>query len=519
MLNEDKGKNVEYENYYDNTFKNFGSGDVVKGKVIDIRENDVFIDIGYKSEGVINIKEFTDENGNISVNIGDEIEALFFNKTDRDGFEILSKSAADRIKSWRKIVNAYKENMSVTGTVKSLVNGGFIVDIDGFLAFLPGSQVEIKPIRNYSSYVGKQFEFKIVNINESKKNAVLSRKVLLEELRKKQEKEMWERIKEGVVLTGTVKNITDYGIFVDLGGIDGLVHITDMSWSRIGHPSDMVKTGDTIDVKVLKVEDGERQKKVYLGMKQLTEDPWENISEKFHIGDQVKGNIVNIVEYGLFIEIEKGIEGLVHKSEITYDKYPLRIKKLYNIGDSVDVKIINIDAENRRMSLSIKQCKPYPWENVEEKYKNGDVVKGTITGIKEFGIFVKLDEGIEGLVHDKDISWDKEDKTQFNVGDEIEAKVLSVEKDKERIALGIKQMTKDPWEDVDKKYKLGDIVEAKIVSIKPFGAFVKIDKGLESLVPKSEFNNYEPQKGDFAKIRILRLDKDRKKLISSFVND
>ncbi len=515
MLNEEK--DVEFSaNYYDDAFKNFDSGDIVKGKVIDIREDDVFVDIGYKSEGVINIKEFTDENGNVNVNIGDEVEALFFNKTDKDGFEILSKAAADRIKSWRKVVEAYKNDEPIKGVIKSLVNGGFSVDINGFLAFLPGSQVELHPIKNYPFYVGKEFEFKIVNINEGKKNAVLSRKVLLEEIKKKQEEEIWGRIKEGAVLTGKIKNITDYGIFVDLGGVDGLVHITDMSWSRIGHPSDMVNIGDEIDVKVIKIEDEDKQKKVYLGMKQLTQDPWKDIEEKFEVGSVVKGTIVNIVEYGLFVEIEKGIEGLVHKSEITYDKYPSKAKKMYNIGDEVEVKIINIDTQNRRMSLSIKQCKPYPWETIDEKYKKGDIVEGTITGIKEFGIFVKLDEGVEGLVHDKDISWDKEDRGQFSIGDAVKVVVLSVEKDKERIALGIKQLTKDPWEDVDKKYKPGDIVEAEIVSIKPFGAFVKIDKGLESLIPKSEFGSFEPQKGERAEVRILKLEKDRKKLISSF---
>lgn len=515
MLNEEK--DVEFDvNYYDDAFKNFDSGDIVTGKVIDIREDDVFVDIGYKSEGVINIKEFLNEEGELSIKIGDEVEALFFNKTDKDGFEILSKAAADRIKSWRKIVEVYKENIPIKGVVKNLVNGGFTVDIDGFLAFLPGSQVEIHPIKNYPSYVGKEFEFKVVNINESKKNAVLSRKVLLEEIKRKREEEIWEKIKEGAVLSGKIKNITDYGVFVDLGGVDGLVHITDMSWSRIGHPSDMVNVGDEIEVKIIKIESDEKQKKIYLGMKQLTEDPWQNIEEKFQIGKIVTGNIVNVVEYGLFVEIEKGIEGLVHKSEITYDKYPSKAKKMYNTGDSVEVKIINIDTDNRRMSLSIKQCKPYPWENIDEVYKKGDVIEGTVTGIKEFGIFVKLDEGIEGLVHDKDISWDKEDKGNYNVGDVVKVVILSVEKDKERIALGIKQLTKDPWEDIDQKYKPGDIVEAEIVSIKPFGAFVKIDKGIESLIPKSEFSDYEPQKGEIARVRILKLDKGRKKLISSF---
>ncbi len=517
MLNEEK--DVEFAVNYDDAFKNFDSGDIVKGKVIGIRDKDVFVDIGYKSEGVINIKEFTDENGNVTIKIGDEVEALFFNKTDEDGFEILSKTAADRIRGWKKVLAAYNNKETIKGTIKSLVNGGFTVNIDGFLAFLPGSQVELHPIKNYPSYVGKEFEFKIVNVNENKKNAVLSRKALLEEQKKQQEKELWDKIQEGAVLNGKVKNITDYGVFVDLGGVDGLVHITDMSWSRIDHPSEMVKVGQEIQVKVAKIEDDGKEKKIYLGMKQLTDDPWKDINDKFNIGDIITGDIVNIVEYGLFVEIEKGIEGLVHKSEITYDKYPVKAKELFKKGDKIEVKIINIDTENRRMSLSVKQCKPYPWENIDERYKVGDIIEGTITGIKDFGIFVKLEEGVEGLVHEKDISWDKEDKGQFNVGDSVKAVVLSVDKDKERIALGIKQLTKDPWEDVDSRYKPGDIVEADIVNVKPFGAFVKIEKGIESLVPKSEFGDIEPQKGEKVQVKILRLDKDKKKLVSSFVSD
>ncbi len=517
MLNEEK--DVEFAVNYDEAFKNFDSGEIVKGKVIGIRDKDVFVDIGYKSEGVISIKEFTDEDGNVNVKIGDDVEALFFNKTDEDGFEILSKSAADRVKGWKNVLAAYKENRPVKGVVKSLVNGGFTVNIDGFLAFLPGSQVEMHPIKNYPSYVGKEFEFKIVSINENKRNAVLSRKALLEEQKKQKEEELWEKIKENAVLSGKVKNITDYGVFVDLGGVDGLVHITDMSWSRIDHPSDMVKIGDEIEVKVAKIEDDGKEKKIYLGMKQLTEDPWKGIEEKFNIGDVVQGDIVNIVEYGLFVEIEKGIEGLVHKSEITYDKYPVKAKDIYKIGEKIDVKIINIDTDARRMSLSIKQCKQYPWENIDERYKEGDIIEGSVTGIKDFGIFVKLEEGIEGLVHEKDVSWDKEDKEQFKVGDSVKAVVLSVDKEKERIALGVKQLTKDPWEDIDTRYSPGDVIEAEIVNVKPFGAFVKIEKGVESLVPRSEFGNFEPQKGEKANVKILRLDKSKKKLVSSFIDD
>ncbi len=518
MSNE--GKDVEFNlNYYEDAFKNFDSGDIVKGKVIDIRGDDVFVDIGYKSEGVINIREFMDDKGNLNVKVGDEVEALFFNRTDEDGFEILSKRAADRIRGWRKVKEAYEKNEPVRGVIKSLVNGGFTVSVDGFMAFLPGSQVEIRPIKNYSAYVGKEFDFKVVNINEAKRNAVLSRKVLLEEIKKKQEEEIWQRVKEGAVLKGRVKNITDYGVFVDLGGVDGLVHITDMSWSRVAHPSDMVKVGDEIDVKVIKIEEDGKQKKIYLGMKQLTEDPWKNVSERFNVGDVVEGEVVNVVEYGLFVEIDKGIEGLVHKSEITYDKYPLKGTEAYKTGDKVNVKIISIDTENRRMSLSIKQTKPYPWENIDERFKEGDIVEGIVTGIKDFGIFVRLDEGVEGLVHEKDISWDKDDKGDFKVGDKIKVKVLSIEKDKERIALGIKQLSKDPWEDIDERLSVDDVVEAKVVSVKPFGAFVKIEKGVESLVPKSEFNGYEPKVGETAKVRILKLEKDKKKLISSFVNE
>ncbi|WP_025270544.1 30S ribosomal protein S1 [Hippea sp. KM1] len=512
-------KDVQITPNYDDVFKNFGSGDIVKGKVIDIRGEDVFVDIGYKSEGIIKAREFMDDEGNLNVNIGDEVEAVFFNRTDPDGFEILSKAAADRIKGWNKVKEAYREGKTIKGKINNVVNGGFTVKIDGFLAFLPGSQVELKPIKNYQSYVGKEFDFKVVNINESKRNAVLSRKVLLEEEERIRQQQLWEKIKEGAVLKGRIKNITDYGVFIDLGGVDGLVHITDMSYSRVNHPSDIVSLDEEVEVKIIKIEESEGKKKIYLGMKQLTKDPWEDIEEKFSVGDIVKGKIVNIVDYGLFVEIDKGIEGLVHKSEISYDKYPPKFEETYSIGDEVEVKITNIDKENRRMSLSIKQTKPYPWDNIDERYKPEDIVEGTITGIKDFGVFVKLEEGVEGLIHENDLSWDKDDKPQLNIGDKIQAKVLSIDKEKERIALGLKQLTKDPWEDIDKKYAPGDEIEVKVVSVKNFGAFVKIDKGIESLVPKSEFNNLQPQPNTTARVRIIRIEKDKKRLISSFIND
>ncbi len=512
-------KSSQNEVNYEDAFRNFDSGDIVRGKVIDIRGDDVFVDIGYKSEGIIKAKEFMDDDGNLNVKVGDEVEALFFNKTDEDGFEVLSKAAADRIKGWNKALEAYRENKPIKGKIKSLVNGGFTVKIEGFMAFLPGSQVELKPIKNYPAYVGREYEFKVVNINESKRNAVLSRKVLLEEELRKRQQELESKIKEGAVLKGRVKNITDYGVFVDLGGIDGLVHITDMSYARIEHPSEMVKLGDEIEVKIIKIEQEGNKKKIYLGMKQLTQDPWENIDEKFSVGDIVKGKIVNIVDYGIFVELERGIEGLVHKTEISYDKYPPKAKELYKIGDEVDVKITNIDKDNRRMSLSIKQTKPYPWDNIEEKYKPGDIVEGTVTGVKDFGVFVKLEDGVEGLIHENDLSWDREEKPKLEVGQKIKTKVLSVDKENEKIALGLKQLTPDPWESVDEKYHAGDIVEAEVVSVKPFGVFVKFEKGIESLVPKSEYNNMEPKKGEKVKVKILRIDKNKKRLISSFVNE
>ncbi len=516
MLNREE--DVEYDVNYNDAFKNFGNGDIVNGKVIDIRDKDVFIDIGYKSEGVINIKEFQDKDGNININIGDEVEALFFNKIDEYGFQILSKVAADRIKGWNKILDAYKNDEVVQGKVKNLVNGGFTVDIDNFLAFLPGSQVALHPIRNYSSYIGKTFLFKVININETKRNAVISRKVLLEEEKKRKKEELMQKLTTDSVLEGKVKNITDYGVFVDLGGIDGLVHITDMSWSRIGHPSDMVKIGDIIKVKVTKVEeDAGKKLKVYLGMKQLSEDPWKHINETFKENDIVKGKIVNTVDYGLFVEIAPGIEGLVHKSEITYDNIITDALRSYKVGDEIDVKIINIDFDNRRMSLSIKQCKPDPWEDISKKYQKGDIVEGSVTGIKDFGIFVKLEEGVEGLVHERDISWDKDDKPNFAVGDTIKSIVLNIDKYNHRIALGLKQLSEDPWEKIYEKYSVNDEVKAKVVSVKNFGAFVKLAKGIESLVPKSRFNMHLPKVDSDVEIRILKIDKEKKRLVSEFV--
>ncbi len=518
MLNSERESGFEKVEY-DSTLKEFGNGDIVRGRVVEIRDNDVFVDIGYKSEGVINIKEFEDEEGNINVNVGDEIEALFLNRLDENGFEKLSKIAADRLKGWNRVLGAYEKNEPIEGVIKKLVTGGFSVDIGGFLAFLPGSQVEMHPIRNYQSYVGRRFEFKVININKQRKNAVVSRKVILEEEKERKAKEIEEKIKKDAVLEGRVKNITDYGVFVDLGGVDGLVHITHMSWKRISHPSEMVKISDIIKVKVLNIEDDGEHKKIYLGMKQLTENPWDNIEEKLKEGDIVNGKLVNIVDYGLFVELENGVEGLVHKSEVSYDNDPAESMKEYSVGDTVKVKVLSVDAENKRISLSIKQAKEDPWNSVAERYREGDIVEGKVTSVKEFGVFVRLEEGVEGLVHKNDISWDKDEQVEVNVGDIVKAVVLSVDQGNRKIALGFKQLTEDPWSSVDERYKVGDLIRVRVVSVKNFGAFVKVEKGIESLVPRSEFNGYVPKDGEELKVKILKLDKEKKKFICQIVNE
>ncbi|MCD6223481.1 MAG: 30S ribosomal protein S1 [Deltaproteobacteria bacterium] len=500
---------LDERNNYESTLKNIEGGKIIEGKVISIRGDEIFVNVGLKSEGVVSIDEF---NGK-AVNVGDKVDVVFLNRQNADGFLAISKKAADRIKTWQKILDVYKNGNTLKGLLKERVKGGFRVDIDGFLVFLPGSQVDTDAIVDFDAFVGRTLDVKIININEEKKNVVVSRKVVIEEAERQKRRKLLERIEEGKVVEGVVKNITDYGVFVDLGGIDGFMHITDMSWRRVNHPTDLVKRGEDIRLKVMRISDKSGEKRIYLGLKQLQENPWQKIAEKLKEGSIIEGKVSRVADYGLFIEVDEGIEGLVHNNELSWEK---KTSRDFNVGDKVKVKILHIDSQERRISLSIKHAMPEPWSKVDKEFLVNNIVEGVVTGITNFGVFVRLKEGVEGLIHVSDLSWNASEKPQLKMGDEIKVKVLSVDKDRKRISLGLKQLKDDPWDDVNEKYSVNQFVKGKIVSLKDFGAFVMIDRGIEGLVHISEFGGRKAYEGEEVNARILKVDKDKRKISLSF---
>jgi len=499
--------NKDYVLNYENTFKDFEEGQIIEGTIINIKDNYVFVDIGYKSEGIVPINEFKKE-----FNVGDSVKVMFLGKQDENGFQLLSKSKADRIVGFNVLTQSYREGKPVKGTIKASVKGGFLVEVEGFIAFLPGSLVDLTKRRNYDYYIGKEYEFKVISINEQKKNVILSRKELLEEINNKKKNELIQQIKVGDIVEGRVKNIVDYGVFIDLGGLDGFVHITDLSWKKITRPQDVLKPQEIIKAKVMRIEEKDGKKRFFLSIKHLSKDPWEEI--KIKEGDVVEGQVINIVNYGIFVELDGGVEGLVHNSEISWTKSPKEAKEELRVGQIVKSKVLMIDTLKKKIALSIKRLQPEPWAFVEQKFHVGDIVEGIITGIKEFGIFVKLDEGIEGLIHASELSWSVEDNVTLNVNDKVKAKVIDIIPDKKRIALSLRQLEPDPWSLIEGKYKVGDIIEGVVTGVKDFGVFVKLEKGIESLVPKSELNNINVKKDDVVKIKIIRLEIPKRKMIS-----
>ncbi len=494
---------------YENTLKNIESGKIIEGNIISIKGDEVFVDVGLKSEGIVNINEFSGK----EINVGDKVDVVFLNRQNADGFLMLSKRVADRIKAWQKILDAYKNGGVLKGRVKERVKGGFRVDIDGFSTFLPGSQVGVDKVVDFDALVGKTLDLKPISVNEEKKNVVVSRKVIIEEAERQKRKEFFEKIKEGMIVEGVVKNITDYGVFVDLGGVDGFMHITDMSWRRVNHPTDLVKKDEKIKLVVVRISDENRGKRIYLGLKQLQENPWLKIAEELKEGDIITGKVSRIVDYGVFIEVDEGIEGLVHRNELSWDK---KWNNNFNVGDEVKAKILHIDPQKRRISLSIRRAMPEPWGSVDREFLVNSVVEGVVTGITDFGAFVRLKEGVEGLIHVSDFSWDTSEKPQFKVGDKLKVKILSVDKERKRISLGLKQLKYDPWDSVNEKYSVNQLVKGKVVSVRDFGAFVMIEKGMEGLVHVSEFGGKNVREGEEVNMRILRVDKDKRKISLSF---
>ncbi len=473
---------------YEESFKRFAEGEVVTGRIISVDKDHVLVDIGYKSEGQIRIHEFKDEKGNISAQIGDKVEVMVEWWDDEEERVVLSKEKALNVKVWEEIKKSYDDEGIIEGVITSRVKGGFSVDI-GVQAFLPGSQADLRPIRNLDDLVGKKYKFKILKYNRKRSNIVLSRRAILEEEREQKRTATLAVIEEGKILDGVVKNITEYGVFVDLGGVDGLLHITDISWGRVKHPSELFSISDQIKVKVLNFDI--EKERVSLGMKQLTPDPWTLAATKYPVGSRVNGKVVSLTDYGAFVELEEGIEGLIHVSEMSWTRKIRHPSKVVSVGEQVDAIVLDIKPDNRRISLGMKQVAPNPWDMVSEKYPIGTTIEGKIKNITDFGLFIGIDEGIDGLVHISDISWTKRIKHPSEIykkGDLVQAIVLDIDKDNERFSLGVKQLQSDPWDTVSERYAVGKEITGTITNLTDFGIFVELEEGIEGLVHVSEIS-------------------------------
>jgi small subunit ribosomal protein S1 len=512
----------EYErllDMYDVSFRNFAEGEVVRGVVLRVSESEVIVDVGYKSEGMISIEEFRDENGEISVKPDDSVDVLIEKTEDREGYVVLSKEKAEKMKVWDEVERAYQERRVVTGRVIERVKGGLAVDI-GVRAFLPGSQVDMRPVRNLDALRGQELRMRVIKVNKKRGNIVLSRKAVLEEENAEKKQETLATLEEGKVLDGVVKNITEYGAFVDLGGIDGLLHITDMSWGRINHPNEVLNVGDEIRVVVLKFD--RESERVSLGMKQLQADPWTTATIKYPVGARVKGRVVSLTDYGAFVELEQGVEGLIHVSEMSWSKKIKHPSKILSVNQEVECQVLGIDQEAHRISLGLKQVEANPWEQLAEKYPIGAKITGKVRNLTEFGAFVEVEEGIDGLIHISDLSWTKRVKHPSEVlkkGDTVEAVVLNIDAENQRLSLGLKQLATDVWEDYLASHNVGDVIEGKIVRLTSFGAFVELAEGVEGLVHVSELDEKRVERpeeqfnaGDTVVVKIIKVQEGERKI-------
>lgn len=502
--------------------KNFQEGEVFKGTVLNIGPDFVMVDIGYKQEGLVSVREFQNFDGTLKIAVGDLIEVYLEKLESAMGNLVLSKDKAEILKAWDRISDACESGIPLQGTVVAKVKGGLSVDI-GVKAFLPGSQIDLRPTRFLDKYIGKTMEFKVIKFNKKRGNIVLSRRAILQEERGKLRNEILNQIQEGMIVKGIVKNITDYGAFIDLGGIDGLLHITDMSWGRVKHPSNLLNIGDEIEVKILKFDaDKER---VSLGLKQVQPNPWEQAREKYVAGTKVSGEIVSVKDYGVFIELDDGIEGLIHVSEMSWTGKIKNPAKHFNAGEKVEAQVLDVDVENKRISLGLKQLQPNPWEDLEKKYPVGSKAKGKIKSIVEFGLFIDLGEEVDALIHISDVSWTKKGITlteEFKEGADLEAMVVSIDKENAKFCLGLKQLEEDPWKKIEQRLPVGTIVEAEVVRVTDFGAFVELETGIEGLIHISELSEERVEKptdvinkGDTAKAMVISVDKDSKKIALS----
>jgi small subunit ribosomal protein S1 len=497
----------------------FQEGEVVRGTVVDITERGVVIDFGYKSEGIVNQAEFT-EDGKLTVKPGDEVDVLIKSMETHEGFPVLSRADAIRMKAWDELEKAYADGTSIKGRITERIKGGLRVDIDGIPAFLPGSQIDIRPVRNLDTFRNQIIEARVIKLNRKRSNVVLSRKAVLEEENAGKKGQTLNQIEEDIIVEGQIKNLTDYGAFVDLGGIDGLLHVTDMSWGRLQNPAELFKVGDTVQVKVLKF-DKERER-VSLGYKQLLPDPWATIEERFPISRRLNGKVASVADYGAFIELEPGVEGLVHVSEMSWSKRVKHPSKLVNVGDTVDVEVLSVDPKARRISLGMKQVQTNPWDTLRDRYEVGLRVHGRVRNLTDFGAFIEIEDGVDGLVHVSDISWAKRIKHPGEVlkkGQEIDAVITSIDTENRRLSLSIKDLEPNAWDKFVSTHKPGDIVHGKIARFANFGAFVELDDNLEGLCHISELSEERVEKpedvvqiGQEMDFRILRIEPESRKI-------
>ncbi len=506
------------EHYLSNDFGNVEEGSLINGRIVKIGPEKILVDVNFKSEGQIPTEELMDKDGRVTVQEGDALDVFVTHKG--EGHILLSHKRAKRMKVLDELEKIHQEEQNVKGTITERIKGGYTVDIQGIEAFLPGSHVDLRPVPDMDALVNQEFEFRILKINRKRSNVIISRRIILEEQRVQQREELLKTLEEGQTVSGRVKNITEYGVFVDLGGLDGLLHITDISWKRIKHPKEMVQLDDTLELKVLSYD--QEKQKVSLGMKQLVPNPWENIHERHPEGEKLTGRVTNIVDYGAFVELEPGVEGLVHISEMSWTRKLRHPSQMVSIDEDVEVVVLSVDAEKKRISLGMKQVKPNPWDLVFEKYPEGTVLEAPIKNITDFGIFIGIEEGIDGLIHVSDISWTKKihhPGENYKVGDLVQAKVLTVDRDNEKFTLGIKQLSEDPWLKIPARYPEGSVVTGKISNITDFGLFVEVEDGIEGLVHLSELSQEKIkspselfEEGQEVSAKVIRVSADDRRL-------
>jgi small subunit ribosomal protein S1 len=504
---------------YDESMRNLTEGEIVPGRVIGVTSNSVIVDVGYKSEGLIPIEEFTDREGRLTVAVGEEVDVLLEKTEDLEGHVLLSRIKAQRMRRWTEVERAYKDGRVIKGRITDRIKGGLTVDV-GLRAFLPGSLVDIKPVKNLESLRGQEMDFKVISLDRRRNNIVLSRKAVLETELVKKKAETLKKLEEGARLRGVVKNITDYGVFIDLGGIDGLLHITDISWGRVNHPSEHFSVGDEVEVVILKFDP--ETERVSLGYKQKGDDPWTLVDKKYPIGSRVRGRVVSLVDYGAFVEIEEGVEGLIHVSEMSWTKKVVNPAKILEVGDEVEAIVSELDMDQRRISLSLRQTERNPWEELADTHPEGTVIEGKVRNLTEFGAFVEITEGIDGLIHVSDMSWTKRVKHPSEVlkkGDVVRARITNIDVENQRVSLSIKEFMPNEWDEFARQHKVGDVLSGRIVNVTDFGLFIDIYNGLEGLAHVSEIDVPGGAKledrfavGDYVRTRILRIEEDEKKV-------